>query len=94
MNKNLVLGARQTDFSSCDESLQDIDAFDRIAAEESGFPVTFSSTSHSQPVRFQPWHERRCYNQLKQATRNQLKEHRNRVATLPYGFIVNMQPDR
>lgn len=95
MKKNLVLGARQEDYSSCDESLKGyIDSFNRITAEESGYPLKFTSSPILQPIRFQPWHERRCYHQLKQATRTQLKDHRNRMKAFPYGFVVDVQPDK
>lgn len=93
MKKNLVLGARQVDFSSCDESLQGIDNFDRTAAEESGYPIRFISESSATPTRFQPWYERRCYSELKQATRTEFKEHKKRLVQLPYGFVVDVQTD-
>lgn len=93
MKKNLVLGARQVDFSSCDESLQGVDTFDRTTAEESGYPTRFISESSVQPIRFHPWYERRSYSELKQARRTDLKMHRNKLVELPYGFVVDMQAD-
>jgi len=89
--KNIVLGGRQEDFTHCDESMKLFD-FDQTIAERSGFPLKLQRQS-LQPIRFQPWHERKCKTALETATRSQFREHRNRVTSLPYGFVVNMQAE-
>lgn len=93
MRKNIVLGAQQEDFTNYDESIKGFNDFDISQAEESGYPTKFESPSFVKPIRFQPWHERECKKNLQSATRSQFKDHKNRMSTLPYGFIVDMHSD-
>jgi len=95
IKKNIVLGARQEDFSNCDESVKHMSGFDPAhLAHNSGFPIKFNNHSLARSHRFQPWDERKKKKELETATRSQFKEHRNRILTLPYGFIVDMQTDQ
>jgi len=90
--KNIVLGGRQEDFTSSDESLKSIESQHLTRAERSGFPLKYQRQS-LRAIQFQPWHERRCKKTMETATRTQFKEHKNRLSTLPYGFIVDMKSE-
>lgn len=92
MKKNIVLGAKQNDFTNCDESIKHMAGFDIDAqAQNCGFPIKFYSSSISKPLRFQPWDERRIKKELETATRSRFRDHKGRITTLPYGFVVDMQ---
>lgn len=90
--KDIVLGAQQPDYLSCDESIRGFNDFNRAQAEETGYPMKLDSPSLGHPIiRLQPWHERKCKLQLEMATRSQFREHKSQEMTLPYGFVLDMQ---
>lgn len=93
--KNMVLGAKQLDYSDSDESSTGLQSFDIAAAESIGFPLkVVSSSGHDQVIRLQPWHERRCKIELEKANRCQYREHQKRTTQLPYGFVIDMYSGR
>lgn len=87
----MVLGAKQHDFTNCDESIKHMAGFDHPQAQNSGYPVKFYSSSSSKPLSFLPWDERRTRKELETATRSQFRDHIGCITTLPYGFVVDMQ---
>ena len=91
IRKDIVLGAKQHDFTNCDESIKHMAGFDNAQAQNSGFPVKFYSSSISKPLSFLPWDERRTRKELETATRSQFRDHMGCITTLPYGFVVDMQ---
>ena len=86
----MVLGAKQQNFSNCD--VAQASEFNEAQVVKSGFPMRYTSANST--VHFLPWDERKTKKELETATRRQFQEHKNRVLTLPYGFILDMEIDQ
>lgn len=94
VKKNFVLGAKQADFSNCDEDIKVIiKEFNQTNAERTGFPLKFESPSFVKPIRLQPWYERKTKQEMQTAKRSQFRKHRDQLRILPYGFIVDMEAE-
>lgn len=81
---NIVLGANQP----ADNSTVPTEIPDGL-----GFPLKLQLPGR-EPIRLQPWHERRCKRQLENATRTIYRHHQKQTSELPYGFVINMQSER
>lgn len=94
VKKNILLGAKQHDFSSTDEAIKHLGPFEYTAIENMGFPLSLLDQTGRPVIRLQPWYERQCKSELEHATRSQYRSHMQRLTELPYGFVIDMHAER